>query len=83
MPPSFVVSVASESGEYMITVVCEEHRNAIEFKLKESQRVGKIPKGTIVFQPVKMVSTDCIMGLEQDYVDIELNRGINSERRAT
>jgi hypothetical protein len=30
-----------------------------------------------------MVSTDCVTGNNEDYVDIELKRGLDSDRRAT
>jgi hypothetical protein len=28
-----------------------------------------------------MVTTDCVAGIEEDYVDIELKRGSNSDRK--
>jgi hypothetical protein len=81
LAPSYVVSVAAHDGEYMLAVVCDDHRAAMEGRLREMQKASKIPQGRIVFQPVKMVTTDCVTGANEDYVDIELKRGVESDRK--
>jgi hypothetical protein len=81
LPPSYVVSVASEEGEYMLAVVCDDHRTDLEEKLTAMQKTEKIPKGRIRFESVKAVTTDCVMGINEDYIDVELDRGIRSERK--
>jgi hypothetical protein len=81
LPPSHVVSVVSEKGEYMLAVVCQEHREVVDRKLATMQVEGKIPAGKIKFDSVKTVVTDCVMGLNEDYVDIELSRGVESDRK--
>jgi hypothetical protein len=46
------------------------------------QKAGKVRQGRINFQPVKMVVTDCVMGMDDDdYIDIELKRGVESNRK--
>jgi hypothetical protein len=81
LAPSFVISVSSQEGEYMLAVVCDDHRTVLEEHLVAMQKAKRIPPGKIVFQPVKMVATDCIMGMNDDYVDLELKRGIESDRK--
>ena len=76
-----MVSVLSYEGEYMLAVVCEEHRSLLEDRLLEMQKANKIPQGRINFQPVRMVTTDCVSGINDDYVDLELKRGIDSDRK--
>jgi hypothetical protein len=81
LAPSYVVSVASEQGEYMIAVVCDEHKEVLETKLLLLQGEGRIPSGKIRFESVKTVTTDCLVGINEDYVDIELTRGVQSDRK--
>ncbi len=81
LPPSYVVSIKSKEGEYMVAVVCEDHKDGLERKLGAMQKEGKVPAGKIHFQPVKAVVTDCVSGMEEDYVEIELKRGADSDRK--
>ncbi|MGI0036991.1 MAG: hypothetical protein ACRD99_01375 [Nitrososphaera sp.] len=81
LAPTYVVSVASEQGEYMLAVVCDEHQEVIQGKLLTLQEAGKIPRGKIKFESVRTVVTDCVMGMNDDYVDIELSRGVESDRK--
>ncbi len=81
LPPTFVVSIQSKDGEYMVAVVCDDHRDGLEKRLDDMQKAGSVPAGRVHFQPVKMVTTDCVAGIEEDYVDIELKRGSNSDRK--
>jgi hypothetical protein len=59
-PPSYVVSIMHESGEYMIGVVCNEHKGFMEIRINSMQSEGKLPKGTIGFTEVKFVGTECV-----------------------
>jgi hypothetical protein len=81
LAPSFVVSVSAHDGEYMLAVVCDDHRVVMEGRLTDMQRERSIPQGRIIFQQVRMVTTDCVTGANEDYVDIELKRGIESNRK--
>ncbi|HJU34621.1 MAG TPA: hypothetical protein VJ695_05835 [Nitrososphaera sp.] len=69
LPPSYVISIKSHEGEYMLAVVCDDHKNAFEVRLTTMQEANKIPQGTIHFQRVKTVVTDCINGNNEDYDD--------------
>ncbi|MGC1931310.1 MAG: hypothetical protein WA667_20255 [Candidatus Nitrosopolaris sp.] len=60
LPPSYIISVADNGEEYMIAVVCQDHRDQMEKWLKAMQSVRKIPQGKAKFQEVKLVVTDCI-----------------------
>jgi hypothetical protein len=71
LPPSYIVSVNSQSGEYMIAVVCNSHIKKLENRLHVMQLEGSIPEGNIKFQPLKMVTTNCIKGIDDDYIEIE------------
>lgn len=81
IPPTFVVSIQSKEGEYMVAVVCDDHRDGLENRLGDMQRAGRVPAGRVHFQQIKMVATDCVTGIEEDYVDIELKRGADSDRK--
>ena len=81
LAPTYVVSVLSEHGEYMLAVVCDEHHAAIQVKLATLQEAGKVPSGKIKFESIKTVVTDCVTGINEDYVEIELSRGVESDRK--
>jgi hypothetical protein len=74
LAPSYVVSVKSGATEYMIAVVCEDHRSALEGRLLKMQAANKIPRGTIHFEPVKPVVTDCVIALNEDYIELNEKR---------
>jgi hypothetical protein len=65
-PPSYVVSIVHDSGEYMVGVVCEEHRSHMESRVNIMQGNGEIPKGNIKFAELKSVGTDCIANYQND-----------------
>jgi hypothetical protein len=59
-PPEFIISVDTESDEYMIGVTCQKHKDIISKKLNTLQYENKIPKGKIKFTSIKAVGTECI-----------------------
>jgi hypothetical protein len=71
LPTSYIVSINSQSGEYMIAVVCSSHMKKLENRLHVMQLEGSVPEGNIKFQPLKMVTTNCIKGITDDYIEIE------------
>ena len=79
-PPSYIVSVTSGENTYMISVVCSEHKDRVQARLAMMQERNEIPAGTIEFQLIQTIGTDCIAGSNEDYVEVELNRGIQSDR---
>jgi hypothetical protein len=74
LAPSYVISVKSHEGEYMLAVVCEDHKSALEARLVAMQEANKIPQGSIYFDPVKAVATDCVMPLNEDYIELNERR---------
>jgi len=75
LAPLYVVSVQSQEGEYMLAVVCDDHKSRLEARLVAMQKDGKLPLGGINFQPLKAVVTDCVVGMNEDYVKLQLMRG--------
>ena len=71
LPPSYIVSINSQSEEYMIAVVCNSHIKELENRLHIMQLEGSIPEGNIKFQLLKMVTTNCIKGNDDDHIEIE------------
>jgi hypothetical protein len=65
----------------MLAVVCDDHKNGIAARLVALQKKGRVPHGRIRFQPVRAVVTDCVMGVNEDYVELELKRGVESDRK--
>ena len=65
-PPSYAVSIMHDSGEYMVGVVCAEHRSQMEGRLNTMQKNGDIPKGSIKFVELKQVGTDCVSNHPDD-----------------
>jgi hypothetical protein len=59
-PPSEVISVVTESGEYMVGVACSEHRNEVKRHVMQLQNKDEIPIGIIRLQDIKIVTTDCV-----------------------
>ena len=70
LAPSYIISVKSHEGEYMIAVVCYDHKCALETRLVAMQEANKIPQGSIRFQPVKAVITDCVTGIDGDHIEL-------------
>ena len=81
MSSSYIVSITSLTEEYMIGVVCNDHREGLEERLKVMQLTGNVPTGNIKIQPVKTVSTDCIRGTDEDYYEVSSKRGITYVRK--
>jgi len=70
MPPEFVMSVKAKDQEYMVGVTCERHKKTFAAKLEILQREGKVPKGTISFDGLKPVGTNCIRLNPDDLVEL-------------
>jgi hypothetical protein len=69
-PPEFVISVITDTDEYMIGVTCEHHKNSLSQRLHALQKEGKIPNGKINFAQLKAVGTDCIRGNPDDLIQL-------------
>lgn len=60
LSPSYIISIENDNDEYMIAVVCHDHRDRMESRLKAMQSKSTIPQGKTKFQEIRMVVTDCI-----------------------
>ena len=65
-PPEYVVEIVHNDDSYMVGITCEKHKDVVAVKIGELQKIGKIPKGTLEFQKLKAVGTDCIKGNPDD-----------------
>ena len=70
-PPAFVISIITKDGEYMVGVTCEKHKEVVSEKVKILQNEDKIPSGTINFEELKAVGTDCINAKPEDFIQID------------
>tara|TARA_Y100000590_G_scaffold253221_1_gene284470 strand:+ start:6788 stop:7051 length:264 start_codon:yes stop_codon:yes gene_type:complete len=70
-PPEFVVEIKHDSDSYMVGITCEKHRNSVSKKITELQKIGKIPKGTLEFQKLKSVGTDCVKGNPEELIQLD------------
>ncbi|MFN3654259.1 MAG: hypothetical protein ACK4TO_02905 [Candidatus Nitrosotenuis sp.] len=69
-PPEFVISVKADSGEYMVGVTCEAHKNTLSEKLLSLQKQRKILNGKIKFEKLKAVGTDCVKASPDDLLQL-------------
>jgi len=69
-PPVYVITVVSNNDEFMLGITCEKHKTSVFSKIKSLQSDGKIPKGTIKFENLKSVQTDCIRGDPDDLIQL-------------
>ncbi len=67
-PPSKVVSIVSDDGQYMVGVSCEQHSEVFMARVKKLQEDGKLESGSIRLEPLNAVGTDCIRGDADDLI---------------
>lgn len=58
----------------MVGAVCDLHKEAMKFRIKSLQEASKIPQGKVNFNPVVILGTDCIKGLDQQSGDIYFDK---------
>ena len=69
-PPEYVITIVSNNDEFMIGITCEKHKESVSSKIGSHQNDGNIPKGTIKFEHLKSVQTDCIRGDPDDLIHL-------------
>jgi len=69
-PPAYVITVVANNDEFMLGITCEKHKTSVFSKIKSLQSDGKIPNGTIKFENLKSVQTDCIRGDPDDLIQL-------------
>ena len=70
MPPEFVISIKSKNDEFMVGVTCERHKETFAQRLIALQENGKVPKGSINFDTLKPVGTNCIRIDPNDLIEL-------------
>jgi len=65
-PPEYVVEIIHNDDSYMVGITCKKHKDIVTVKIGELQKIGKIPEGTLEFQKLKAVGTDCVKGNPDD-----------------
>ncbi len=63
-----------DNNKFMVGLTCSEHKQKLKEKFVLLQRESHIPEGDIVFQPIKIIHTNCITGNQEDVDDIQLKR---------
>ena len=81
LEPSFIVSINIQSEEYMVGSVGKDHTQKMEERIPILQMSDSAPRGNIRLQPIKMVTTDCITGGDEDHIEMELQRNVASNWR--
>ena len=65
-PPEYVVEIVHNDDSYIVGITCEKHKNIVSVKIRELQKIGKIPVGILEFQRLIAVGTDCVIGNPDD-----------------
>jgi len=69
-PPEYLITEVSNNDEFMIGITSEKHKESVSFNIRSLQNDGKIPKGTVKFENLKSVQTDCIRGDPYDIIQL-------------
>ena len=69
-PPEYVVEITHNDDSYMVGITCEKHKESVSLKISSLQNDGNIPKGTVKFENLKSVQTDCIRGDPDDLIQL-------------
>ena len=69
-PPEFVITVVSDNDEFMLGLTCQKHRALVTSKIESLQEQKRIPNGTIKFENLKSVKTDCVRGDPDDFIQL-------------
>ena len=64
--PEYIVEIVHNDDSYVDGITCEKHKGVVSIKIGELQKIGKIPEGTLEFQKLKAVGTDCVKGNPDD-----------------
>ncbi len=80
IPPAYIIIIKTKNDEeFMIGVACEEHKEILYNHTKKMQETNTLVQGRIEFQNIKIVTTDCVKGGENDLEDVIFRRQTNSK----
>jgi hypothetical protein len=75
LPPEFIMEINDEkNNKFMVGLTCSDHKQKLEEKFLLLQRNKQIPQGEIVFTAIKVITTKCVTGNQEDKDDIQLKR---------
>ena len=63
-----------KNNKFMVGLTCSDHKQKLEEKFLLLQRNKQIPHGEIVFTAIKVITTKCVTGNQEDKDDIQLKR---------
>ena len=69
-PPEFLITVVTTNDEFMLGITCQKHKTVVLSKIENLQTQGKIPSGSIKFENLKSVQTDCVRGDPDDFIQL-------------
>ena len=69
-PPEFLITVVAANDEFMLGITCQKHKTVVLLKIENLQTQGKIPNGSIKFENLKSVQTDCVRGDPDDFIQL-------------
>ena len=69
-PPEFLITVVTGNDEFMLGITCQKHKTTVLSKIENLQNQGNIPNGSIKFENLKSVQTDCIRGDPDDFIQL-------------
>ena len=55
----------------MLGLTCQKHRTLVLSKIKSLQEQKKIPNGTIKFEKLKSVGTDCVRVDSDEFIQLD------------
>ena len=69
-PPEFLITVVAANDEFMLGITCQKHKTAVLSKIENLQNQGNVPNGSIKFENLKSVQTDCVRGDPDDFIQL-------------
>ena len=69
-PPEFLITVVAANDEFMLGITCQKHKTAVFSKIENLQNQGNVPNGSIKFENLKSVQTDCVRGNPDDFIQL-------------
>ena len=63
-----------KNNKFMVGLTCFGHKQKLEEKFLLLQRNNQIPQGEIIFTKIKIITTKCVTGNQEDKDDIQLKR---------
>jgi hypothetical protein len=76
LPPEFIMEIHDDinNNKFMVGLTCSGHKQKLEEKFLLLQRNKQIPQGEIVFTAIKVITTKCVTGNQEDKDEIQLKR---------